>query len=550
MKKDNDAVNAIVGWLDEVNPFDSTRDRKTLVSFSTGFSSTPGDSVNSDKAEEVGRDMQEKMDGKTVLDAMEIKYKVKSLASFRSGPYVNGEKMVIDPLKFFNRLIIACEREVKIKDAMRFELTPTPMSLFDSNQMMRKPDKAALARFLKASVDPIENPPATSLVIDGGWLLHSVRWEANVTWKDIAESYLRFVKLISSQHLRITVVFDGYHASTKDHEHLRRTKKACCDILIRPDIKIIVPREKFLDNKNNKAQLVLLLAETFKRSGISVLQCSNDADTSIVQVALDEARESPVEVRAEDTDIMVMLVHHATNHTIFLTTAKNTSYDIGKMQEAVPERYRKYLIFLHSFSGCDTVSAIYGFSKPTLLSKLCKTDKAERAMDVFLNTRALKGDIIKAGCEVFKLMYHGNQPKDLEELRFDIFSKRATAGSIKPERLPPTTGAATQHILRAYLQTRDWLLLKTPSLDVLEYGWKLGKQGYAPVPSTDPIAPDYLLKLVSCNCTGDCDTLRCSCKKQGVKCISACGNCHGNFCHNINHLDESSERDAGELDDD
>ncbi|CAL8399067.1 unnamed protein product [Arctogadus glacialis] len=32
----------------------------------------------------------------------------------------------------------------------------------------------------------------------------------------------------------------------------------CCGIQIHPDLKSIVPREKFLDNKNNKAQLILL----------------------------------------------------------------------------------------------------------------------------------------------------------------------------------------------------------------------------------------------------------------------------------------------------
>ena len=50
---------------------------------------------------------------------------------------------------------------------------------------------------------------------------------------------------------------------------------------------------------------------------------------------------------------------------------------------------------------------------------------------------------------------------------------------------------------------------------------------YAPVPTTDPIAPDYLLKFISCNYEGDCSTRRCSCKKQGVKSISACGKCNG-----------------------
>ncbi|CAM4571711.1 unnamed protein product [Leuciscus chuanchicus] len=180
----------------------------------------------------------------------------------------------------------------------------------------------------------------------------------------------------------------------------------------------------------------------------------------------------------------------------------------GQIRDALPERYRKYLTFLHSFSGCDTVSAISGFSKPTLLTKLCKTDKAEGAMDVFNDIRAKKTHI---------------PPEDFEDLRFDIISKLAAAGSIKPEKLPPTTGAAAQHFLRAYLQTRDRLLLQSPSLDVLEYGWKQGEQGYAPVPTTDPIALNYLLKFVSCNCAGT----------------------------NINQPDDNrSEGDVGELDED
>ena len=166
MKRDNDAVNTIVGWLEEVNPFDATRDKKTLVSFSTGFSSTPEDQVKADQAEEVGRPIQAKMDGKTVVDAMVTKHKVKSLASLRSGPKVNGEKLVIDSLKLFNRLIVISEREVKTKEALRFELTPKPMSLFDKNQKLRKPDKAALARSLKACVAPVEQPPAQAL-----WLM-------------------------------------------------------------------------------------------------------------------------------------------------------------------------------------------------------------------------------------------------------------------------------------------------------------------------------------------------------------------------------------------
>lgn len=255
--------------MEEVNPFDATWDKDTLVSFSTGFSSTPKDQVNADQAE-VGRAIQAKMDGKTVLDSMENKHKVKSLASLRSGPKVKGERLVIDSLKLFNHLIIISECEVKIQEALRFELTPTLMSQFAKNQKLRKPDKATLSRFLKACVEPVEKKTCTSLVVDGGWLLHNVKWGANLTWKDVAERYLRFVKSMGIHHLWITVFFDGYGSSTKDHDHLRQTKNAGCDSKIRLDLKVIIAREKFRDNKNNKTQLILLLAETFTKNGIRV----------------------------------------------------------------------------------------------------------------------------------------------------------------------------------------------------------------------------------------------------------------------------------------
>ena len=44
-------------------------------------------------------------------------------------------------------------------------------------------------------------------------------------------------------------------------------------------------------------------------------------------------------------------------------------------------------------------------------------------------------------------------------------------GVFKPEKLPPTTGAAIQHSLRAYLQYRDWLMLESQLMNPGEYGW-------------------------------------------------------------------------------
>ena len=71
---------------------------------------------------------------------------------------------------------------------------------------------------------------------------------------------------------------------------------------------------------------------------------------------------------------------------------------------------------------------------------------------------------MELGLAIFQCIYHA-PGTNLGAIRYSMFSRKAAAGTIKPEALPPTEGAAAQHSLRAYLQTRDWLLLQSMSLD-------------------------------------------------------------------------------------
>ncbi len=52
------------------------------------------------------------------------------------------------------------------------------------------------------------------------------------------------------------------------------------------------------------------------------------------------------QVRAEDADVLIMLVHHSlsTNNPLFLTTSK-VSYNVGEIREALSERQKRYLLF-------------------------------------------------------------------------------------------------------------------------------------------------------------------------------------------------------------
>ena len=177
---------------------------------------------------------------------------------------------------------------------------------------------------------------------------------------------------------------------------------------------------------------------------------------------------------------------------------------------------------------------------PAPFFRFCAGD-IDKYKDIFLDTEDTKEAVIQAGIAIFQYIYHGPDTT-LGEIRY-MFSRKAVAGVIKPETLPPTKGAVAQHALRAYLQTRDWILLQSMSLNPSDYGWTLGVHGYEPVPTLDPMAPEGLLKFTSCNCHGACSKRHCSCKKNGVMCISVCRLCKGITCKNSSHDVVESEED-------
>jgi hypothetical protein len=47
--------------------------------------------------------------------------------------------------------------------------------------------------------------------------------------------------------------------------------------------------------------------------------------------------------------------------------------------------------------------------------------------------------------------------------------------------------------------------------------------------------PPYLMKVIYCNCNSEraCSSQMCTCRKNNLKCIEACGHCHGKDCSNV-----------------
>ena len=70
-----------------------------------------------------------------------------------------------------------------------------------------------------------------------------------------------------------------------------------------------------------------------------------------------------------------------------------------------------------------------------------------------------------------------------------------------------------------------------------DWGWFLSGKSLKPIPMMQQPGPPSLMKVVQCSCTTNCRTRHCSCLKNNLKCISACGNCHGVDCDNSDLTD-------------
>lgn len=547
MKKDADAITRILMWLKDNDPFYQDRHADMLISLSTGLNSKDG-VINPEKVEEVGQSIQQSLDNGSFLSKFPSKMRVKPLSHLTKTLKIKDKEVVIQSLKLFNRLIIISERELTVKDSLAYELTPLPMSLFLDTQYMRKTNKALLGNHIKKSVQKIDTRAQdiiiNTTIVDGGWLLHQIHWNTGRTYGEIAKSYIGYLRSVSSSNL--VVVFDGYRSSTKDHEHQRRRKNICNDIEVTPDKELLISKTKFLDNTSNKTLFINILVTFLRESDIEVRQSVEDADTLIVKTALEFSKNGVVNVITDDTDVLIVLVHHiaTADNTVYLT-ASGSSHDIESVYEKLTDKQKQCLLLTHSFSGCDTVSSIFGFGKVKFFNKICRNNIPETILDVLTSPNSSVQDVKDAGVKLFEFLYTSTskvkRKLTLTELRYHKFTQMTAKGVIRPEKLPPTKGAAEQHALRAYLQISDWMLLTPTSLDPTAFGWTKTDSGYKPIGSLNPIAPDELQKFICCGCEGDCKNNKCSCVKNLLKCVSACSECHGMSCLNTNDSNESDD---------
>ncbi|CAK1594036.1 unnamed protein product [Parnassius mnemosyne] len=153
------------------------------------------------------------------------------------------------------------------------------MALFHEG-VMRKGKKSSLYDVL-----PVENNAALDLnqttnVVNGGFLLHRMKWKPSSNVSSICHQYITYVQ--KNYGVNCMVVFDGYSDvnSTKRAEQKRRSLTKTS--VVNENTIITVQQEHFLANEKNKTRLIQFLTEKMTAAGIETTVATGDADGIIV----------------------------------------------------------------------------------------------------------------------------------------------------------------------------------------------------------------------------------------------------------------------------
>jgi len=66
-----------------------------------------------------------------------------------------------------------------------------------------------------------------------------------------------------------------------------------------------------------------------------------------------------------------------------------------------------------------------------------------------------------------------------------------------------------------------------------DWGWKAEGGKLIPVMTDKSSDSDALTQMIHCNCLEGCNTVRCTHRKHGLECTSACRHCQDGNCDNM-----------------
>ena len=288
MSRDKSDTTKIYDKLRIITPYN---DYPTLHNIIDGI--TAPATVNVDKFYKIGHEIIKQMAGQDIFTyEFDRKAQAKNMAT--KVTLSEEDNIHCDPALLFQRLLLVSQSNpVNMDEIMSNELSAFPLLLFDTTVTLRKANKPKLCEEIKNQVSreidildlttldkpiSVEIEPCHHFVLDGGSLIHRVKWDKDKTYGEKAESYSNFVE---RNYGKAKVVFDGYLSgpSTKDMTHSRRSKSnSKREVIFDRNTKFTMTKEEFLSNLSNKGNFIRILGDTLGEKGCTVVYSKDNAD--------------------------------------------------------------------------------------------------------------------------------------------------------------------------------------------------------------------------------------------------------------------------------
>ena len=391
-------------------------------------------------------------------------------------------------------------KDTSPEEALSFPLTCVPLALASPDGDLRQGSKASLRNHLIEESDALTNEPADRAIwlVDGMAAVRSLPHKE--TWKEYAASFIMFCTPSRDSHpAKLGIIFDCYTRShIKQLTQLRRgtpgkrvyisssqqsmpSGKAWQTFLHHPENKteLIHFLVKFMKENRNLLRIPTIVTENEKSwllTTTAVIQlddCNHiEADTRLIYVA--STADSPVVIRATDTDVLILMVFVYTEmrkHQWQMKIDKDSYVNIGKICDGFGTDVCKALPAFHSITGCDTVSFPFRVGKIKPLKKMIKVGATDQISTFGCDT--LTDEQMVSAKEFFRsIMYPGLKNENLTETRVRMYRNQKEKAS---ERIIPDDSSVEQHLKRSWLQSFIWRQclerqIAYPEID--ESGWK------------------------------------------------------------------------------
>ena len=480
--RDDNDVKSIISvlqntWLNPFNP-----DLQDLVCLSTGKVATPDVEHDLLQAKDIGEKAYKAFrEQRLQSNPPKVKFhdtitkaKLKTFTHLNKKVSVKAGRNQEVILKADRRLlaqmiVIAESRNLQMKEVLSHPLGPLPWSLATPDGLMRKTNKASLAKELQKNVQSADSiPQPSACVIDGMALVQRLKSDQK-TFAAVAETLLGRVLNEGGSSDRIDVVFDDYREeSIKNAERENRGEGSGSEYRnIQADHKIKQWR-KFLCSSKNKQAFIVFVTNEWKKdkymeklSGKTlVVTCGNscyqlssgvvqpiselestqeEADTRMLLHSLHAARSrfASVVIVSEDTDVLVLLLAFKSfiPSSVFIKCGSQTRVkyiEVSRIVESVGATVCRSLLGFHAFSGCDTVSAFAGRRK-VVGYRIVTRNVEFQEMFQQLGMEWNLSDDLHHSLQKFTCTMYCSTPgtSDINELRYRLFClKRETLNPI------------------------------------------------------------------------------------------------------------------------